>query len=201
MRSFAPVMAFVVALVAAAGLASPARGATALVLIDIQDFYFPGGVMPLIEPEAASLDAARLLERFRQDGGLVIHVKHEAKEGGEIRADVRPFPGETVITKRHANAFLDTDLEATLRAHDVTRVVLCGMMTHMCLEATARAASDLGFEVVVVGDACATRDLTWGNRTVPAAEVQAASLAALAYAYATVVDTETYLSQNPPPPR
>jgi nicotinamidase-related amidase len=68
------------------------------------------------------------------------------------------------------------------------------MQTHMCLEAAARAAHDLGFEVTVIGDACATRDLRYGDRTVPAADVHASTLATLDRTYARVVDTETFLS-------
>ena len=63
----------------------------------------------------------------------------------------------------------------------------------MCLEAATRAAADLGFEVVVIGDACATRDLAFGDRKVAAADVQASTLATLDRTYAKVVDTETFL--------
>jgi len=67
------------------------------------------------------------------------------------------------------------------------------MQTHMCLEAATRAAADLGFECVVIGDACATRDLEFGDHTVAAADVHASTLATLDRTYAKVVDTETFL--------
>ncbi len=169
--------------------------ATALILIDIQDFYFPGGLMPLVEPEAASANAARLLERARQAGRLVLHVGHNASAGRGFHADVAPRQGEAIVMKDDVNAFLGTDLQARLEAAGIRRVVLCGMQTHMCLEAAARAAHDLGYQVVVVGDACATRDLKHADTVVPADQVHAATLATLERTYAWVVDTATALAQ------
>jgi nicotinamidase-related amidase len=143
---------------------------TVLVVIDIQNFYFPGGAMALVDPLAASLQAKRLLERFRAKGWPVVHVQHLPKgqdtptpdkgdESYRIHPNVRPVGGETVIGKHHANAFRDTDLLAVLRRLGARRLVVAGMQTHMCVEATARHAADLGFEVVVAHDACATRAL------------------------------------------
>jgi nicotinamidase-related amidase len=110
-----------------------------------------------------------------------------------IHAEVAPRAGETVITKRQVNAFRDTELLMVLQEAGVTRLVLAGMQTHMCLEAAVRAAADLGFACVVVGDACATRDLTENGRTVAAADVHASTLATLR-AYAEVTDTATLLA-------
>jgi len=100
-----------------------------------------------------------------------------------------------VVMKDDVNAFLGTDLQARLQAGGIRRVVLCGMQTHMCLEAAARAAHDLGYEVVVVGDACATRDLKYGDTVVPAAQVQASTLATLDRNYARVVDTTAAVAE------
>ena len=66
-----------------------------------------------------------------------------------------------------------------LKEWGIERVVITGMMTHMCVDATARAAADFGFQVIVAEDACATRDLKYGDVTVPADHVQKAFLAAL----------------------
>jgi nicotinamidase-related amidase len=167
---------------------------TALVIIDIQDFYFPGGAMALVDPEPASANAGRVLAAVRERGQLVVHVRHQAKQGMDIHRDVAPREGEMVITKQQVNAFRDTELLAVLREHGVTDLVLVGMQTHMCLEAATRAAADLGFACTVVGDACATRDVTFGDQTVPAAQVHASTLATLR-AYADVTDTEGYLSR------
>jgi nicotinamidase-related amidase len=149
----------------------------------------------LREPEAAADQAARLLASYRRDGGLVIHVRHETTQQGDIHPTVAPSAGELVITKRFANAFRETDLLQILRDRRIERLVICGMQTHMCVEAAARAAADLGFQVLVVGDACATRDLSYGGRTVSAADVQASTLAALQRTYAEVMTTDEFLAR------
>jgi nicotinamidase-related amidase len=179
---------------------------TALVVIDIQNFYFPGGTMALADPLPASLQAKRLLERFRAKGWPVVHVQHLPKgqsapspdsgdEQYRIHPNVRPAAGESVIGKHHANAFRDTDLLALLRRLGAKRLVIAGMQTHMCVEAATRHAADLGFEVVVVHDACATRTLKFGATEVPAAQVHASALAAMNGSYARVVSTEELLAE------
>ncbi len=197
-----------VVLVAADDPAPPNKpaGTTALMIIDIQNFYFEGGQLPLVHPVEASLQAKRLLEGFRTAGLPVIHVQHLPKdqdtpdptgiaEGYRIHPNVLPRKGEVVIGKHYANAFRDTDLLATLRRLGVTRLVICGMQTHMCVEAATRAAADLGFDVTVVHDACATRDLEFGGTKVPAAQVHAAALAAMqGGGYAKVVSTDEELA-------
>jgi nicotinamidase-related amidase len=179
--------------VIAAGGAGDSEPATALLIIDIQDFYFPGGAMPLEEPEAAAANAAKVLAAFRAAGRPVIHVRHDVKDGGAIHASVAPIEGEKVFTKSEVSCFNGTEVLAYLHELGIKRLVLVGMQTHMCLEAATRAAYDLGFECIVVGDACATRDLTYGGTTVKAADVHASTLATLDRTYATVVDTETFL--------
>jgi len=163
---------------------------TALLVIDIQKDYFPGGKMELVNPEAAAQKAYTLLQCFREHGGLHVHIQHEAlrpdatfflpgSSGMDIHDSVAHFVGEPIVYKHYPNAFRETDLLEQLQGWGVERVVICGMMTHMCVDATARAAADLGFKVMIAADACATRDLTFGGITVPAGQVQAAFLAAL----------------------
>lgn len=167
---------------------------SALVIIDVQHFYFPGGAAALVEPERASRNAAKILGSFRAGGDLVVHVRHEASEGAEIHEHVAPIEGEAVFTKTEVSCFNGTDLLAYLREQQVSRLVVCGMMTHMCVEAAVRAAHDLGFEVTVVADACATRDLEFGGTTVAAADVHASTLATLSRTYAKVVTTKEFLA-------
>ena len=149
--------------------------------------------------------AHRVLERFRTNGWPVIHVQHLPEGRSEpgqdvqpaayrIRPEVAPKPGELVIGKHFANAFRDTELEREIEKLNVDRLVIVGMQTHMCLEATTRAAADLGYDVTVVGDACATRDLSYGGTTVPAALVHASTLASLQGAYAKITGTEEFLA-------
>lgn len=116
--------------------------------------------------------------------------------GAEIRKTVLPLENETVVTKSFANSFLETGLESKLRENGVTKVVIIGMMTHMCIDATVRAAVDLGFEAVLIEDACATRDLSYGNKTVPAEQVHYAFVSALNGMYANVTSTDAFLQKN-----
>lgn len=107
---------------------------------------------------------------------------------------MKPLEGEKVIIKHYPNSFRETDLLEYLKSHDVTEVVITGMMTHMCVDATTRAAKDFGFDCTVIGDACASKDQQLNGKTVKAAEVHAAFLAALAFFYAEVKNTEEFLS-------
>lgn len=168
---------------------------TALLIIDIQDFYFPGGALPLHEPEAASLNAARILEKFRAEGRPVIHIGHKATDMIGFHATVTPKDGEKIFYKSEVSAFNGTDLLSYLRELKIQRLVIVGMQTHMCVEAAVRAAYDLGFECILVEDACATRNLKYKDREVSAEDVHAATLSTLDRTYATVIDTETFLAK------
>ncbi len=183
---------------------------TALLIIDIQNDYFPGGTMELVGANAASLQAELLLSAWRARNMPVFHIQHIAEQpaatffrphtvGAQIHASVVPIPGEKVITKGSPNSFQETSLLEALRAAEVTDLVLAGMMTHMCVDSTVRAASDLGFACRVVHDACATRDLTFGVQTVPAAAVQAAFMAAINGTFCSVMLAAQVLADLPSP--
>jgi len=163
---------------------------TTLVLIDIQAFYFDTTGAPLTGREEASLQAGKILEHFRETGQEVVHIKH--KGGGEIHDYVKPLPEETVFVKEHVSCFRETPLLGHLQAKDAERLVIVGMMTHMCVEAATRAADDLGFETILIHDACATRDLTFEDEIIAAKEVHLSTLSTLK-AYATVMSTSEYL--------
>jgi nicotinamidase-related amidase len=169
---------------------------TALLIIDVQDFYFPGGSVPLVNPEPASFNAQKILKKFRKKNLIVIHVRHNAKSGAGIHANVKPVNGEKVISKDYANSFKDTDLLEYLNEHQVKRLVIVGMQTHMCVEAATRAASDLGFECILVHDACATRALKFKDNVISAEDVHYSTLSSLSRTYAKVIDTKTFLIDN-----
>jgi nicotinamidase-related amidase len=164
---------------------------TALLIVDIQNFYFPGDGPGLVNAEAASLAAKQVLQIFREKNLLVVHVRHKSAKGFEIHKNVAPLSSEKVITKESVNSFQGTDLLEYLRSNNVKRLVIIGMQTQMCLEAAVRAAKDFGFECLVVQDACATRDLKFGERTVKAEDVQTAVFATLSDGrYAKVIHLE-----------
>ena len=179
----------------------------ALVIVDIQNDYFPGGRNPLEDPEQAAAHARELLDAFRASGEPVVHIQHvwdapdaafmaPGTDGVEIHETVRPAAGETVFQKANPNSFLETPLEGHLREAGISSLVVCGMMTSMCVDATVRAAVDLGFETTLAHDACATMALGFGGRTVPAADVHAAFVAALADGYAEVVPADDIVAAS-----
>lgn len=177
---------------------------TALIIIDVQKDYFPGGKYPLVNPLEAAQKCYMLLQCFREHNGLHVHIQHISLEpdatffisgdrGTDIHDAAAHFEGEPIVYKHEPNSFLNTNLLELLQSWEVDRVVICGMMTHMCVDATARAASDLGFEVIVAEDACATRDLNYGDTLIPADHVHKAFLAALK-SYGKVMKSEEILA-------
>ena len=181
---------------------------TALLIIDVQNFYFAGGRLPLTNPVEAGLQAKALLEKFRGRKMPIFHVRHlpAGKEGSPPRTDdpqyaihssVTPLAGEKVIVKHEANSFRDTPLLGELKSAGIRKLILCGMQTHMCVEAAVRAAVDFGFEVTLASDACATRALAFGGREIPAETVQAVTLAVLNRSYARVMTTAAILAELP----
>jgi nicotinamidase-related amidase len=172
----------------------------ALVLVDIQKDYFTGGRMTLDGADAAADNAALLLERFRARGWPLFHVQHlstrpnatffiPATDGVEFHHAVAPRADELVIQKNFPNAFRATKLDTELRSRGITEIVVAGMMTHMCIDTTVRAAFDLGFKVDLAFDACATRDLRFGDTELTAAQVHASFIAALHGTFATARST------------
>lgn len=168
---------------------------TALMIIDIQEFYFPGGRMQLENPEAAGLNAGLLLELFRKKEMPVYHIRHNYEPGGDIHPYVKPLPGETVISKDEVNAFLGTGLLNLLRQDSIEQLVICGMQTHMCVEAAVRAAHDFGFRCLLASDACATRALQYEEHIISAKNVHYSTLSTLQGTYARVLTTDAILRE------
>jgi nicotinamidase-related amidase len=173
----------------------------ALLLIDIQNDYFPDGAMELAGSSEAGVQAARLLQAYRQKSLPIIHIQHISTRKGatfflpntkgvQFHESVTPAEGETVFQKNYPNSFRETRLFEHLREHRVSQLVIAGMMTHMCIDTTTRAAADLGFQCVLAHDACATRALSFGGATVSAENVQTAFLAALGGLFAKVLSVE-----------
>ncbi|MCG7334631.1 cysteine hydrolase [Sporosarcina sp. ACRSM] len=181
---------------------------TALIIVDIQNDYFQNGRMELVNPDQAAANAAKVLEHFRKNKNEnIFHVQHIAAdpslgfflpdtEGAEIHETVQPLENEHLIVKNFPNSYLKTDLESKLRENGVTKVVVVGMMTHMCIDATVRASVDLGFETTLIEDACATRDMAYEGKTVPAEQVHVAFVSAVGSMYCDVKSTADFLQQN-----
>jgi nicotinamidase-related amidase len=166
---------------------------TALLIVDIQDFYFPGEGPGLVNAEQASLNAKEILEIFREKEQLVVHVRHKANKGFAINKNVEPIANEKVITKEEVNSFQRTDLLDYLKSNSINRLVIIGMQTQMCLEAAVRAGHDFGFECIVINDACATRDVKYMDKIVKAEDVQTTILATITDGgYGKVIDLKTF---------
>ena len=176
----------------------------ALIIVDVQNDYFPGGSMELVDMDAAAANCKQLLESHRARQAPIFHIQHlAAREGAtffvpgtsgcEIHHSVTPGADEALLSKHFPSAFRDTDLHELLQASGIEELVVCGAMSHMCIDTTVRAAFDLGYKCRVIADACATRDLEFGGRPVAAADVQAAFMAALSVPFAQVSTTAEFL--------
>ena len=178
----------------------------ALIIIDIQNDYFQGGNCELVKPIEASLKAKELLEYFRENQMPVFHVQHinlrkgatyflPNTKGVEIHENVKPLENEIIIQKNFPNSFLETNLEVELEKLSVTELVICGMMSHMCIDSTTRAAFDLGFDCIVAHDACTTKDLVFLDKKVNASDVHNSFMSALGAIFAKVLDTKSIIKE------
>jgi Amidases related to nicotinamidase len=176
----------------------------ALLLIDIQNDYFPGGKMELVSMEEAAKKAGELLKAFRTAGKPVFFIKHistrsdatffvPGNQGTDIHSSVSPLPDETIIEKHFPNSFLQTELLSVLKESEITDLIICGAMSHMCIDTTVRAAKELGFKCTLIADACATRNLKFGEEILPAQTVHASFMAALDGMFATIMTVDEYL--------
>jgi len=179
----------------------------ALIIIDFQNDYFPGGKWALHQVQQAAANAALLLADARAKAIPVFHVRHEfqhqdapfftpGSSGAQIHPSLAPLENEPVILKHQVNSFQDTQLKTLLDAKGINQVTIAGAMSHMCIDAATRAAADFGYQVKVIEDACASRDLEFAENIVPAEQVHAAYMSALGFAYAQVLTTSDYLGEK-----
>jgi len=169
----------------------------ALLVIDMQNDYYPGGRSELVGIEAAHARTRDLIAHARKAGSVVIFVRHiapadapffaEGSEGAKLHADLPIHPDDTIITKHYPNSFRDTGLDAYLKGRGYRHLMVCGAMTHMCIDTTVRAGYDLGYDITLIGDACATKDLLWEGETIPAVQVHRSFLSALDGTFCRVI--------------
>ena len=178
---------------------------TGLLIVDVQNDYFAGGRCELVNPLRALDNIEQALGFFRKSAQTIVHVQHINRHntinyffpdthGAEIHARLTPVKDEYLVNKKDPNCFYQTGLKEILRGQGITHLVVCGMMTHMCIDTTVRAAADLGFACILARDACATRGLSFGGRSVTAQDVQTAYLAALHGTFAEVTDVKAVVS-------
>ncbi len=183
----------------------------ALLIIELQNDCFTGSPIELAGIERAAAQAQKLLMAFRKSGQPIFHLQHVALEqdatifrpntpGVEIQASFKPLPGEPLVQKHFPNGFRETGLLESLQEAWIEGLVICGAMSHMCIDATTRAACDYGLQCQVIHDACASRNLVFEGIEVPASQVHAAFMAALRARYAKVLSLEEFLGTLPPGP-
>ena len=167
-----------------------------LLIVDAQREY-TDGLLPLTGVQPAVEALAVLLEKARAAGAPVVHVRHQSKgkafnpasSGYEIVKELTPRAGETIIDKGLPNSFAGTDLADRLTAIGRKNLLVGGFMTHMCISATVRSATDHGYMCTIAADTVATRDLpdATGNGTVSADALNKVTLAALSDRFAWIV--------------
>lgn len=175
----------------------------ALLIIDVQNDYFPNGKCELHQPELALENIKALLAFFRKNNLPVYYVQHIAAktasffipdtEGVNIHSSIMPLDSEKVITKHFPNSFFETSLQAELENDSITDLVVCGMMTHMCVDTTVRAARDFGYNTTLISDACATKNLMQNGEELPAEVVQNVYMASLHPNFANVMTCKNFL--------
>ena len=159
--------------------------------------------------EEAAKNAAEILKAFRTAKNPIYFIRHQSTrpdatflipgtDGVDIYPGVSPLPGEIIIEKNFPNSFFRTGLLSALKESDITDLVICGAMSHMCIDTTVRAAKDHSFKCILIADACATRNLKFGDEILPAHTVHASFMAALDGMFAAVMTADEYLSQESP---
>ncbi len=167
-----------------------------LLIVDAQREY-TDGLLPLVGVSTAVDALAVLLDKARTAGAPVVHVRHQSKgkafnpssSGYEIVKQLTPRDGETILDKGLPNAFAGTELARHLTTSGRKNLIVGGFMTHMCISATVRSATDHGFMSTVAADTVATRDLpdATGGATIGADAINKITLAALSDRFAWVV--------------
>lgn len=179
----------------------------ALLIVDVQKDYFPGGKHELVGATEALTKIQTVLEQFRIIQQPIIFVQHintstEATfflpntNGIEIHRAITPLVGDPVVVKHAPNSFFQTELLELLQSKNIDELVICGMMTHMCIDTTVRAAKDYGYTLTLLADACATRDLLWEETIIPAKVVQQVYLASLDEGFAEVIAADVWVNRH-----
>ncbi len=145
---------------------------TAVVVIDIQNDYFPGGQYPLWNTDTVLGNTLELIKKSKERGDLVVLVQHvanpakgispffnEGTTGVEIHRDVMAAaPEAPIVVKQFADSFEQTNLEEILVKYGVEKLRICGMMTQNCVTHTAISRAADTYDVTVIGDCSTTVD-------------------------------------------
>ena len=178
---------------------------SALLIIDVQNDYFPKGAHELVDANLV-LDRIVEIEQTAIESNMVIyyiqHINHHetAKffHAGTNGADLHPalaYKDAVMVVKGRPNSFFETSLLVSLKADNITDLVITGMMTNMCVDATVRAAHELGFNVTLLAGACTTKDQVWNGKIIEASVASAVIYSSLSM-LVTVEDYAKWLKGN-----
>jgi nicotinamidase-related amidase len=177
---------------------------TVLLPVDMQQ-AFDGPSWPRRWNGAVDRNGQAILGTWRSRGLPIIHVKHDSidpastlrpgQPGNAFRPGFEPHDGEPVVSKSVNSAFIGTDLDLRLKRLDVRKVVVFGITTDMCVSTTVRTGANLGYEMILVEDACDCFDLPDGQGSlIPARTSHQVHVATLGFEFAQVLTTEEMLA-------
>ena len=166
---------------------------TALIIIDVQNFYWSNETHP---EYIANLQ--RILEDARSRKLYVIHVKHVWGDNPEdklfdIREEIIPLADEPIVIKRTPGSFYQTNLEELLKSRGIENILITGMQTHLCCDTTTREASARGYQTIVIKEGVRTFDIKgFDGDMIPRETIQYVTLSIL-QKFAKCISTEEYL--------
>jgi nicotinamidase-related amidase len=172
--------------------------ANPLIVIDVQNDYFPRGANPLPRSLAALENVKKAIAKYRAQGEAIIYIQHLSVRAGanffapgtvgaEIHNEIAPNANDAIVEKNYPNSFFKTNLEEILSALNAEKLTICGMMTQMCVDATVRAAKEKGYEIELIEDACAANDMKYKDETISADLVHKSFIGALNGVYADII--------------
>lgn len=177
----------------------------ALMIIDVQNDYFPNGKYPLNNTEQTLQCTLKLQNYFRQQQLPIIYIQHVNQDanalffvknsaGCQLHPKLLPVEqhNEFVIEKAYPNSFYQTQLQQRLQQEGITQLVICGMMSHMCIDSTTRSACELNYQPILIHDACTTRDLDFNGNIIPSQLVHNSFMSAL-MRFARVMSFESFI--------
>ncbi|KAG1465225.1 hypothetical protein G6F56_004931 [Rhizopus delemar] len=182
----------------------------ALIVVDVQNEYFPGGKLPLSSPVETTEACAQLIKKFRQEEKEVVFIQHVTKgklegivpfflpetHGIEIHDSIKPLPTEKLIVKHESSSFVNTDLKEYLVSKGIKKLIVVGMMVHNCVNATVYSGVDEGFDCIVVEEAVDTFDQPLNGKIIKAEQIKESFLAGIQFAYSKVYKLQDVLQNN-----
>jgi len=176
----------------------------ALLVIDVQMDYF-SGPMTVTYPEGSCERILQAVDAAQAAGVPVVMIQHTASrpalklfqkgtDGWQVHPELVKRGWEHLVEKHFAGSFTGTDLDEWLKAHGIGTVAICGYMTQMCCDTTARQAQHLGYEVEFLGDATGTLDFTNDAGSVKAEELHRAVLVVQNWGFSRVLKVANWIA-------